>query len=140
MMTLQFHIEGGNFTNAGFASSQVKKTLKQLNIDSGLIKKIVIALYEGEVNIVAHATKGEVKVEITPDAVTMVLTDEGKGIDNIELAMKEGFSTASQKVREMGFGAGMGLPNIKKNVDKLMIESTVGVGTKLTMIKQLNHA
>lgn len=140
MMTLRFHIEGGNFTNAGFASSQVKKTLKQLNIDSGLIKKIVIALYEGEVNIVAHAVKGEVVVEITPQAVTMVLTDEGNGIENIEMAMKEGFSTASQKVREMGFGAGMGLPNIKKNVDRLDIESTVGIGTKLTMIKRLNHA
>jgi serine/threonine-protein kinase RsbT len=140
MMTLHFHIEGGNFTNAGFASSQVKKTLKQLNIDSGLIKKIVIALYEGEVNIVAHAAKGEVLVEISPEAVKMVLTDQGKGIDNIELAMKEGFSTASQQVREMGFGAGMGLPNIKKNVDQLFIESTVGVGTKLTMIKQLDHA
>lgn len=140
MMTLHFHIEGGNFTNAGFASSQVKKTLKQLNIDSGLIKKIVIALYEGEVNIVAHALKGEIVVEISPETITMILTDEGKGIDNIELAMKEGFSTASQKVREMGFGAGMGLPNIKKNVDQLFIESTVGVGTKLTMIKQLDHA
>ncbi|MBN2807076.1 MAG: anti-sigma regulatory factor [Prolixibacteraceae bacterium] len=139
-MTLHFHIEGGNFTNAGFASSQVKKTLKQLNIDSGLIKKIVIALYEGEVNIVAHALKGEIVVEISPETITMILTDEGKGIDNIELAMKEGFSTASQKVREMGFGAGMGLPNIKKNVDQLFIESTVGVGTKLTMIKQLDHA
>jgi len=137
MITLKYHIEGGNFTNAGFASSQVKKTLKQLNVDPKLIKKVVVAMYEGEVNIVAHARKGEILVTITPDEVKMVLKDEGEGIADVEMAMKAGFSTASQKVREMGFGAGMGLPNIKKNVDQLIIETEVGVGTTLTMIKKL---
>ena len=140
MITLKYLIEGGNFTNAGYASSQVKKTLKQLNIDSKLIKNVVVALYEGEVNIVAHANRGNVEVFITPAEVKMILKDEGKGIDNIELAMKEGYSTASQKVREMGFGAGMGLPNIKKNVDELTIETIVGVGTTLTMVKYLTNA
>lgn len=140
MITLKYNIEGGNFTNTGHASSQVKKTLKQLNIDSKMIKNIVVALYEGEVNIVAHANRGNIEVLITPSEVKMILQDEGKGIENVELAMKEGYSTASQKVREMGFGAGMGLPNIKKNVDELTIDSVVGVGTTLTMIKYLINA
>lgn len=139
MIALKYHIEGGNFTSAGYASSQVKKTLKQLNIDAKLIKKVVVALYEGEVNIVAHATRGVVEVFITPSEVKMILTDEGKGIENVDLAMSEGYSTASQEVREMGFGAGMGLPNIKKNVDQLSIDSIVGVGTTLTMIKNIEH-
>lgn len=137
MITLKFNIEGGNFTTAGFASSQVKKTLKQLNVDTKLIKRVVVALYEAEVNIVAHANKGEIEVFISPTEVKMILNDEGKGIEDVELAMKEGYSTASQKVREMGFGAGMGLPNIKKNVDELIIDTKVGVGTKLTLIKKL---
>ena len=140
MITLKYHIEGENFTNAGYASSQVKKTLKQLNIDPKLIKNVVVALYEGEVNIVAHANRGDIEVFISPSEVKMVLVDEGKGIENIELAMKEGYSTASQKVRAMGFGAGMGLPNIKKNVDELTIDTKVGRGTTLTMIKQLKNA
>lgn len=140
MITLKYHIEGGNFTNAGHASSQVKKTLKQLNIDPKMIKNVVVALYEGEVNIVAHANKGDIEVFITPLEVKMILKDEGKGIENVELAMKEGYSTASQEVREMGFGAGMGLPNMKKNVDQLTIDSIVGVGTTLTMIKNLANA
>lgn len=140
MITLKYHIEGGNFTSAGSASSQVKKTLKQLNIHPKLIKNVVVALYEGEVNIVAHAKTGDVEVFISPAEVRMILKDEGQGIENIDLAMKEGFSTASQKVREMGFGAGMGLPNIKKNVDELSIDTKVGVGTTLTMIKYLQDA
>ena len=140
MITLKYHIEGGNFTKAGFASSQVKKTLKQLNIDQKLIKNVVVALYEGEVNIVAHASKGDIEVFISASEVKMILKDEGKGIENVDLAMKEGYSTASQKVREMGFGAGMGLPNIKKNVDELTIDTKVGEGTTLTMIKYLGNA
>jgi serine/threonine-protein kinase RsbT len=140
MIKLRYDIEGGNFNRAGNASSNVKKVLKQLNIDQKLIRKIVVALYEAEVNIVAHAYEGVMEVEITPEQIDLELRDKGPGIPNIEEAMKEGFSTASQKVREMGFGAGMGLPNIKKNIDKLEIETTVGVGTTLKMTKYFNNA
>ncbi|MBN1927796.1 MAG: anti-sigma regulatory factor [Prolixibacteraceae bacterium] len=139
MVKLRYEIEGGNFDLAGGASSQVKKVLKQLNIDPVLIKKIVVAMYEGEVNIVAHAYKGQIEVQIFPDRVEMKLTDEGPGIPDVEAAMKEGFSTASQRVREMGFGAGMGLPNMKKNTDELRIETEVGKGTTLIMTKYLAY-
>jgi serine/threonine-protein kinase RsbT len=139
MVKLRYEIEGGNFNRAGNASSNVKKVLKQLNIDQKLIKKIVVALYEAEVNIVAHAYEGVMEVEISPSQIDLVLRDKGPGIPNVEDAMKEGFSTASQKVREMGFGAGMGLPNIKKNIDLLEIETTVGVGTTLKMTKFFNN-
>lgn len=128
-MHFQYSIEGGDFSRAGNASSQLKKLLKQLNVDSQLIKRIVVALYEGEVNIVAHAHRGTIDVDIEPDKVFIRLSDEGPGIPDIKQAMKEGFSTASQKVREMGFGAGMGLPNMLKNADKLNIESEPGKGT-----------
>jgi len=140
MIKLRYDIEGGNFNRAGNASSNVKKVLKQLNIDQKLIKKIVVALYEAEVNVVAHAYEGVLEVEISPSQIELVLRDKGPGIPNVEEAMKEGFSTASQKVREMGFGAGMGLPNIKKNIDLLEIETTVGVGTTLKMTKFFNDA
>jgi serine/threonine-protein kinase RsbT len=140
MIQLRFEVEGGNFNRAGHASSQVKKMLKQLNVDQQLIKKIVVALYEAEVNIVAHAFHGELEILIDPEKITMNLIDQGPGIENVELAMQEGFSTASQKVREMGFGAGMGLSNIKKNVDEMTIETEVGKGTTLKLIKYLNHA
>jgi serine/threonine-protein kinase RsbT len=124
-----YHIEGGDFTHAGNASSQVKKVLKQLNVAPAVIKHIVVALYEAEVNIVAHAYHGDIRVDIETDKVYVVLKDEGPGIADIALAMQEGYSTASQKVREMGFGAGMGLSNIKKNSDVLNIQSEVGKGT-----------
>jgi serine/threonine-protein kinase RsbT len=140
MITLKYNIEGKNFSKAGYASSQVKKTLKQLSVDPGLIKNIVVALYESEVNIVAHANKGVIEVSISPESVDMIVSDEGPGIENIELAMKEGYSTASAEVRQMGFGAGMGLPNIKRNVDRLTIDSVVGSGTTLKMNKMLNNA
>lgn len=140
MITLRYTIEGGNFSKAGHASSQVKKNLKQLSVDPKLIKHIVVALYEAEVNIVAHAGGGNIEVNITTEEVTMVAKDVGPGIKDVDLAMREGYSTASQKVRQMGFGAGMGLPNIKKNVDKLIIDTEVGKGTTLTMIKQLKNA
>jgi len=140
MIQLRFGIEGGNFTRAGYASSQLKKVLKQLNIDQQLIKKIVVALYEAEVNIVAHAYKGIIDISIEPEKVVLELNDEGPGIPDVEKAMQEGFSTASQKVREMGFGAGMGLPNIKKNSDELEIHTAVGKGTKLRIVKYLDNA
>lgn len=133
-MKLSFKIEGGDFSQAGHASSEVKKLLKQLCIDPKTIKNIVISLYEAEVNIVAHAYRGAINIEIDDKKITTVLIDEGPGIPDIEKAMTEGFSTASKEVREMGFGAGMGLPNIKKNTDSMDISSTVGVGTQLTMV------
>jgi len=137
-MDFTYKVEGGDFTNAGYASSEVKKILKKLNVDPKITRRVVVALYEAEVNIVAHAYKGEIKVDISTDSITIVLDDEGPGIENIEQAMKEGYSTASPKVREMGFGAGMGLANINKNADKLTITSQVGKGTNVEIITYLN--
>ena len=133
-MQYKFEVEGGNFSKAGTASSEVKKILNQLNVDYKLIKRIVVALYEAEVNIVAHADKGIIDVDIDTGRIRIVLSDSGPGIPNIEKAMEAGFSTASQKVREMGFGAGMGLPNIKKNADILNISSEPGKGTSVEII------
>lgn len=134
MIELKFIISGGDFDQAGKASSETKKILKQLNIDPKVIKRTVVALYEGEVNIAAHAYQGEVLVKISDHRIEALLKDEGPGIEDIGRAMQEGFSTASPKVREMGFGAGMGLPNMKKNADQLLLESTPGVGTTLKML------
>lgn len=131
---MSFELEGGNFSKAGYASSQIKKVLKQLSVDPRIIKRIVVALYEAEVNIVAHAWRGSVLAELGADKIMLTLKDEGPGIPDITQAMQEGYSTASPAVREMGFGAGMGLPNMKKNVDELTIESKVGVGTTVCMI------
>ena len=128
-MEFTYQIEDGDFTHAGHASSQVKKILKQLNIDPALIKRIVVALYEAEVNIVAHAYRGNIYVNIETDKVFIRLTDEGPGIPDINKAMQEGWSTASEEVRQMGFGAGMGLPNMKKNSDMLTVTSEPGKGT-----------
>lgn len=136
-MFFRFELEGGNFSKAGYASSQIKKVLRQLGIDPKIIKRTVVALYEAEVNVVAHAWRGVAEIEITPDRISMILTDEGPGIADIPLAMQEGYSTASPEVQEMGFGAGMGLSNMKKNVDELNIESQVGKGTTVKMITWL---
>lgn len=133
-MKLTFNIQGGDFTNAGYPSSEVKKVLKQLAIDGKTIKNIVIALYEAEVNVVAHAWKGTVSVDIDENKITILVEDEGPGIPDVSLAMQAGYSTASKKVRDMGFGAGMGLPNMKKNTDELVIETEVGIGTKVKMV------
>jgi serine/threonine-protein kinase RsbT len=130
-MNFEYQVEGGNFTKAGYASSEIKKMLKQLNVDIGIIKRTVVSTYEAEVNIVAHAYSGTIYVDLNEERIVIRLVDQGPGIPDIEQAMKEGFSTASSKVREMGFGAGMGLPNIKKNADDLQIASEVGKGTTL---------
>lgn len=130
-MRLEYNIEAGDFTRAGYASSQIKKTLKQLGVDSPIIKRVVIALYEAEVNIVAHAYTGVITADVESEGITVVLADQGPGIADIAQAMRKGYSTASAKVREMGFGAGMGLPNIKENTDEFDIKSEVGVGTTL---------
>ena len=128
-MHFEYLIEGGNFSKAGTASSLFKKVLKQLNVDPKLIKRTVVALYEAEVNIVAHAYNGVIKIDVDTERIFIDLTDEGPGIPDIELAMQKGYSTASPEVREMGFGAGMGLPNIQSNADNLRIRSEVGKGT-----------
>lgn len=132
-MVFEFEVEGGNFSKAGTASSEIKKILSQLDIDYSMIKRVVVAMYEAEVNVVAHATSGKITAEIDTGKISIVVDDEGPGIEDIGKAMEAGFSTASQKVREMGFGAGMGLPNIKKNVDKFKISSQPGKGTRLEM-------
>ena len=132
-MCFEFDVEGGNFICAGTASSQVKKSLKQMGVDPGVIKRVVVALYEAEVNIVAHAYRGHIVVDIQSDGIKMVLADEGPGIPDVPLAMTRGYSTASEKVREMGFGAGMGLPNIRDNADRLTIDTEVGKGTTLNI-------
>jgi len=137
-MHFEYNVEGGNFTRAGYASSEIKKILKQLNVDMGIIKRTVVACYEAEVNVVAHAYSGTIYVDVSTESIIIRLVDEGPGIPDIDLAMQEGYSTASSKVREMGFGAGMGLPNIKKNADKLEISSEVNKGTTLEITMFFN--
>jgi anti-sigma regulatory factor (Ser/Thr protein kinase) len=128
-MKFVYNVEGGDFTNAGSSSSEVKKMMKQLGVESDIIKHTVVALYEAEVNIVAHACSGTITVDIDENRIYLKLEDKGPGIPNIEQAMQKGYSTASPKVREMGFGAGMGLPNMKSNADVLTVNSEVGKGT-----------
>jgi serine/threonine-protein kinase RsbT len=137
MMHFEYKLTGGDFTQAGKASSEVKKILKQLGVDHKIVKRTVIALYESEVNVAAHAHKGTISVDIEPEVIKINLKDEGPGIPNIPLAMTKGFSTASKAVREMGFGAGMGLPNIKENVDDFKISSVVGEGTTLELVNYI---
>ena len=131
-MKLNFDITSGDFNRAGQASSQIKKVLKQLQVDTKIIKRIVVAIYEAEVNVVAHSVGGTLVAEVDGAGIQVVLKDNGPGIKDIDKAMEVGFSTASKKVREMGFGAGMGLPNIKRNTDEMHIKSEPGVGTTLT--------
>jgi anti-sigma regulatory factor (Ser/Thr protein kinase) len=138
-MQFEYIIEGGNFSKAGTASSLFKKVLKQLNVDPKLIKRTVVALYEAEVNIVAHAYNGVIRIDIDTERIYINLTDEGPGIPDIELAMQKGYSTATPEVREMGFGAGMGLSNIKANADNLRIQSEVGRGTTVEIEFLLNE-
>ncbi len=137
-MHFEFNVEGGNFSKAGTASSQLKKILKQLNVDPRIVKRVVVALYEAEVNIVAHAFSGTIYIDIDTEKIEIKLVDEGPGIPDIELAMQQGYSTASPEVREMGFGAGMGLPNMKNNTDRLLVTSEVGKGTTVEMTTYLS--
>ena len=130
---LHYDVPGDDFTRAGAASGDVKRTLKQLGVSPNVIRNVAIAMYEGEINMVIHAGGGEIDVEITEDKINMILSDKGPGIEDIELAMKEGYSTAPDNIRSLGFGAGMGLPNIKKYSDTFEIETEVGVGTTLRL-------
>lgn len=132
-LEFHFNVDGNDFTSAGEASVEVKKILRRIGIDSEAIRRVSIAMYEAEINMVIHAGGGVADVFITPDKITLVMTDNGPGIADIELAMREGYSTAPDNIRSLGFGAGMGLPNIKRYTDDLLIESEVGKGTKITM-------
>ena len=134
---LHFDIDGGSFASAGNASVEVKKTLRQLGVSNAVIRRCSIAMYEGEINMVIHADGGTADVEVYPDRIVMVLEDHGPGIPDVELAMKEGYSTATEQIHNMGFGAGLGLPNMKRSSDDLKIETKVGVGTKITMVVRL---
>ncbi len=132
-LIFKFKVDGDDFTSAGQASVQVKKNLRQLGIDPETIRKVSIAMYEGEINMVIHAGGGTATVSVTDEYIEIILDDRGPGIKDVEKAMQEGYSTATDTVRSLGFGAGMGLPNMKKNTDKLEIFSTIGVGTKIIM-------
>lgn len=132
-INLHYIVPGDDFTRAGEASSEMKKTLKKLAVPPQVIRKIAISVYEGEINMVIHANGGTIDVCVSPNEIVAVLTDTGPGIPNVEQAMQEGFSTAPDNVRSLGFGAGMGLPNMKKYTDEMTIDSTVGVGTTITM-------
>ena len=130
----EFAIEGGDFNNAGRASTRLKNLLKQIGISPSLIRRVSTAAYEAEMNVVLYARRGALSFKVTPEKITIVVEDEGQGIPDINLAMQEGYSTASQEIQEMGFGAGMGLPNIQRNADELKVESEVGKGTTLRML------
>ena len=136
---VRFHfvVDGEDFTSAGQASVAVKKNLRRLGIPPEIIRKISIAMYEGEINMVIHADGGEAEVLVYEDRIVMILTDHGPGIANVEQAMQEGFSTAPDNVRSLGFGAGMGLPNMKRYTDDMRIDSVVGEGTTITMTVML---
>ncbi|MCI8269188.1 MAG: anti-sigma regulatory factor [Lachnospiraceae bacterium] len=136
-IVLKYDISPDDFTRAGEASSDVKGKLKQLGVSPEAIRKVAIAMYEGEINMVIHANGGEITVEITPVDIKMILADVGPGIPDVEQAMKAGYSTAPDEVRSLGFGAGMGLPNMKKYTDDMTIETQLGVGTTITMIVKM---
>ncbi|MDI3534084.1 MAG: hypothetical protein PWQ82_449 [Thermosediminibacterales bacterium] len=133
LLKMSFDIEGNNFNAAGAASSEIKRKLKQIGLNSDVVRRAAVSAYEAEMNIVIHAYKGVLTVTVSPGEINILAEDEGPGIADIELAMKEGYSTASDDVREMGFGAGMGLPNMKKCSDKFEIKTELGVGTKVSM-------
>ncbi len=136
---LTFDVDGTNFAAAGDASMQLKKELRTLGFPRDVIRRASIAMYEGEINMVIHAGGGIAEVLIDPEWIDITLADQGPGIPDISLAMKEGYSTAPEEVRNIGFGAGMGLPNMKKNTDEFSIESTVGVGTTVRMKLLVEH-
>ena len=132
-LTFRYTIDGDDFTRAGEASSDVKNKLKMLGVDSNAIRKTAIAMYEGEINMVIHANGGEITVTVSDSEITMILADRGPGIPDVEKAMQEGYSTAREEVRSLGFGAGMGLPNMKKYTDEMQIDTVIGKGTTITM-------
>lgn len=132
-LTFEYQVSGDDFTRAGEASSDVKNKLKMMGVDSSVIRWVAIAMYEGEINMVIHADGGSIKVLVSDDNIRLILADTGPGIPDVEKAMQQGYSTAPEEVRSLGFGAGMGLPNMKKFSDNMQIDTEVGVGTTVTM-------
>ncbi|MBQ5592361.1 MAG: ATP-binding protein [Clostridia bacterium] len=130
---LHYDVNAYDFTCAGEASGKLKRSLKDLGFDASLVRRVAIAVYEAEINMVIHAEGGVIDSTITPECITVVLADKGPGIPDVELAMQEGYSTAPENVRSLGFGAGMGLPNIKKYTDEMTIDTEIGVGTTITL-------
>ncbi|MBP3441309.1 MAG: ATP-binding protein [Clostridia bacterium] len=130
---LHYDVNAYDFTCAGEASGKLKRSLKDLGFDASLVRNVAIAVYEAEINMVIHAEGGVIDATITPECITVVLDDKGPGIPDVELAMQEGYSTAPENVRSLGFGAGMGLPNIKKYTDEMSIDTEIGVGTTITL-------
>jgi len=134
-----FHIEGGNFTHAGAISSRVKKILKDAGFPGKIIRRASIAAFEAEMNVICYANQGNLSLFIAPNFLKVVVKDEGQGIPDVDLAMREGYSTANEKIRELGFGAGMGLSNIRKNTDEMMLTSKLGQGTHLEFTVYLDR-
>ncbi len=132
-ITFHFDVHGDNFSSAGEASQVVKKKLRQLGFPPDVIRRVSIAMYEGEINMVIHADGGDADVTVTDEDIIIVLADKGPGIPDVDLAMQEGYSTAREHIRSLGFGAGMGLPNMKKYTDTMKIDTELGVGTTITM-------
>ena len=134
LMKYHYEVDGNDFARAGETSSSVKKILRSMGFSPETIRRVAIAMYEGEINMVIHANGGTIDAYIDPDKITIVMRDTGPGIKDVSLAMQEGYSTATNKIRELGFGAGMGMPNMKKNSDEMTIDTEVGVGTTLTLV------
>ncbi|MCI1721936.1 MAG: ATP-binding protein [Lachnospiraceae bacterium] len=132
-LVLNYNVVKDDYTRAGEASGDVKKKLRMAGVDSAVIRKVAICMYEGEINMVIHAEGGRIRVEIFPDRIRMILMDKGPGIKDVSKAMQAGWSTASEEARNLGFGAGMGLPNMKKNSDTMDIDTVLGQGTTVTM-------
>lgn len=132
-LTFEYQVPGDDFTRAGEASSNVKNKLKMMGVDNAVIRRVSIAMYEGEINMVIHANGGTIKVLISDDNIRIILADTGPGIPDVEQAMQQGYSTAPEEVRSLGFGAGMGLPNMKKFSDDMKIDTVIGNGTTVTM-------
>lgn len=130
---LHYEVRNDDFSCAGEASGKIKRALKDLGLDTAIVRNVAIAVYEGEINMVIHADGGEIDAQIDQQKITVILKDRGPGIPDVALAMKEGYSTAPENIRALGFGAGMGLPNIKKYSDEMNIETEIGVGTTITL-------
>ena len=133
MVNFHFDIDGDNFTSAGEASVRIKKLLREMGFSADIIRRVSVAMYEGEINMVIHANGGAADVNVYCDKIEIILADRGPGISDINLAMQEGYSTAPDTIRSLGFGAGMGLPNMKRYTDDMKIESEVGKGTTIYM-------
>ena len=132
-ISFQYDVDGKDFTRAGEASSDIKNKLKTMNLDPAVVRRVAIAMYEGEINMVIHADGGTIDVDLYPEHLMLTLKDQGPGIPDIDKAMQEGYSTAPDEIVSLGFGAGMGLPNMKRASDEMQIDSVLGVGTTVTM-------